>query len=156
MAVIFMQITEVRKSKASLSLVPVENELAYFPREDRDLAVGARPSQATQGDNDDEHYWGHWVLKAEGKEATAAAYPTQEDGVGNLTHSYSRCHLPYQTTENVSLDHRMFTPIPFSIITSREKQTAYVSHTILLRKKSKRLAALYDFRFVNGISFSHL
>lgn len=65
-----MQITEVRKSKASLSLAPVENEFAYSPREDRGLAVGARPSQATQGDNDDEHYWGPWVLKAEGKEAT--------------------------------------------------------------------------------------
>lgn len=76
MAVIFMQITEVRKSKASLSLAPVENEFAYSPREDRGLAVGARPSRATQGDNDNEHYWGHWDLKAEGKEATAAACPT--------------------------------------------------------------------------------
>ena len=78
MAVIFMQIAEVRKNKASLSPIPVENELAYPNysfRKNGDFAVGARTSWVTQGDHDDKHYWGHCVLEAEGKEATAATCP---------------------------------------------------------------------------------
>lgn len=59
MAVTFMQMTEVRTNKASLSPLSVENELAhpnYFPREDGDFAVGARPWWVTQRDHDDKHY----------------------------------------------------------------------------------------------------
>ena len=73
-----MQITEVRKNKASLYAIPAEKELAHpncSSREDGDFAVGARPPRVTQGDHDDKHYWGHCVLDAEGKEATAATRP---------------------------------------------------------------------------------
>lgn len=57
MAVIFMQITEGRKNKTSLSPIPVENELVYpnySSREDGDSAAGSRPSWVTQADHDGE------------------------------------------------------------------------------------------------------